>query len=193
MAVVASTLTTVAVFLPLVFVEGVAGQLFKDQALTICHRHPDVADRVADADPDAVLAQGARRRWASRPKRRIRPGRPANRALKPARRVVKRASSAWLFGGLVFVLGLFIAITTVFRFLRQATWAVGWAWIGKLGDASPMTGPPQRYKRVLPTSLDRPGPGAGRRRPMAFAAALALGAHAGPGPDSRSWPRTVSR
>ncbi|GIX36528.1 MAG: transporter [Lysobacteraceae bacterium] len=35
MAVVASTLTTVAVFFPLVFVEGVAGQLFKDQALTI--------------------------------------------------------------------------------------------------------------------------------------------------------------
>ena len=35
MAVVASTLTTVAVFFPLVFVEGVAGQLFKDQALTV--------------------------------------------------------------------------------------------------------------------------------------------------------------
>lgn len=35
MAVVASTLTTVAVFLPLVFVKGVAGQLFRDQALTV--------------------------------------------------------------------------------------------------------------------------------------------------------------
>ena len=34
-AIVASTLTTVAVFLPLVFVKGIAGQLFKDQALTI--------------------------------------------------------------------------------------------------------------------------------------------------------------
>lgn len=34
-AVFASTLTTVAVFLPLVFVEGIAGQLFKDQALTV--------------------------------------------------------------------------------------------------------------------------------------------------------------
>jgi HAE1 family hydrophobic/amphiphilic exporter-1 len=34
-AVAASTLTTVAVFLPIVFVEGVAGQLFKDQALTV--------------------------------------------------------------------------------------------------------------------------------------------------------------
>ena len=35
MAVVASTLTTVAVFLPLVFVEGIAGELFRDQALTV--------------------------------------------------------------------------------------------------------------------------------------------------------------
>ena len=33
----ASTLTTVAVFVPLVFVEGIAGQLFKDQALTITY------------------------------------------------------------------------------------------------------------------------------------------------------------
>jgi HAE1 family hydrophobic/amphiphilic exporter-1 len=35
MAVVASTLTTVAVFFPLVFVQGLAGQLIRDQALTV--------------------------------------------------------------------------------------------------------------------------------------------------------------
>ncbi|WP_024890191.1 efflux RND transporter permease subunit [Luteimonas huabeiensis] len=35
MAVVASTLTLIAVFLPLVFVEGIAGQLFRDQAITV--------------------------------------------------------------------------------------------------------------------------------------------------------------
>ncbi|RME50039.1 MAG: efflux RND transporter permease subunit [Deltaproteobacteria bacterium] len=34
-AVTASTLTTVAVFLPIIFVEGVAAQLFRDQALTV--------------------------------------------------------------------------------------------------------------------------------------------------------------
>jgi hydrophobic/amphiphilic exporter-1 (mainly G- bacteria), HAE1 family len=34
-AVIASTLTTVAVFLPIVFVEGIAGQLFGDQAWTV--------------------------------------------------------------------------------------------------------------------------------------------------------------
>lgn len=35
MAIFASTLTTMAVFFPLVFVEGIAGQLFRDQALTV--------------------------------------------------------------------------------------------------------------------------------------------------------------
>lgn len=35
MAITASTLTHIAVFLPLVFVEGIAGQLFRDQALTV--------------------------------------------------------------------------------------------------------------------------------------------------------------
>jgi len=34
-AIIASTLTTIAVFLPLIFVDGIAGQLFNDQALTI--------------------------------------------------------------------------------------------------------------------------------------------------------------
>jgi HAE1 family hydrophobic/amphiphilic exporter-1 len=34
-AVLASTLTTIAVFFPMVFISGIAGQLFKDQALTV--------------------------------------------------------------------------------------------------------------------------------------------------------------
>lgn len=34
-AVTASTLTTIAVFVPIVFVEGIAGQIFRDQALTV--------------------------------------------------------------------------------------------------------------------------------------------------------------
>jgi len=35
-AIIASTLTTIAVFVPMVFVEGIAGIIFKDIALTIC-------------------------------------------------------------------------------------------------------------------------------------------------------------
>jgi HAE1 family hydrophobic/amphiphilic exporter-1 len=34
-AVVAATMTTICVFIPIVFVEGIAGQLFRDQALTV--------------------------------------------------------------------------------------------------------------------------------------------------------------
>lgn len=37
MAITASTLTNVAVFAPMIFVEGIAGQLFKDQAVTITY------------------------------------------------------------------------------------------------------------------------------------------------------------
>ncbi|MFQ5604991.1 MAG: efflux RND transporter permease subunit [bacterium] len=36
-AVIASTLTTVCVFVPIIFVEGIAGQLFNDQALTVTY------------------------------------------------------------------------------------------------------------------------------------------------------------
>jgi HAE1 family hydrophobic/amphiphilic exporter-1 len=34
-AVTAATLTTIAVFFPMVFISGIAGQLFRDQALTV--------------------------------------------------------------------------------------------------------------------------------------------------------------
>ena len=36
-AVIASTLTTICVFVPIVFVEGIAGQLFGDQALAVTY------------------------------------------------------------------------------------------------------------------------------------------------------------
>ena len=36
-AITAATLTTIAVFFPLVFVTGIAGQLFRDQSLTVTY------------------------------------------------------------------------------------------------------------------------------------------------------------
>src|SRR5690606_8303430 len=36
MPITASTLTTVVVFLPILLVEGIAGELFRDMVLTIC-------------------------------------------------------------------------------------------------------------------------------------------------------------
>ena len=56
-AVVAATLTTIAVFFPMVFISGIAGQLFRDQALTVTFALVFLADRRADPDPDARLAR----------------------------------------------------------------------------------------------------------------------------------------
>ena len=57
-AVVAATLTTIAVFFPLVFVDGIAGQLFRDQALTVTFCPDRFPGRGPDPDPDAGLAGG---------------------------------------------------------------------------------------------------------------------------------------
>lgn len=79
MAVTASTLTTVAVFVPLIFVHGIAGELFRDQALTITFAmlisllvaltlipmlatlrsgHPDGIPVAADGDTDSGKTHG---------------------------------------------------------------------------------------------------------------------------------------
>jgi HAE1 family hydrophobic/amphiphilic exporter-1 len=74
MAVTASTLTTVVVFLPLVFVEGVAGQLIRDQALTVSLSLiasllvallviPTVAALGGRASEGVPLPEGPRGRW----------------------------------------------------------------------------------------------------------------------------------
>ncbi|MDA2927092.1 efflux RND transporter permease subunit, partial [Acidobacteria bacterium AH-259-G07] len=65
-AVTASTLTTVAVFVPLVFVEGIAGQLFKDQALAITYSLV-VSLLVALTFIPMVLALGVKRQAIQSP------------------------------------------------------------------------------------------------------------------------------
>jgi multidrug efflux pump subunit AcrB len=56
-AVTAATLTTVAVFFPIVFVQGVAGQLFRDQAITVCL---SLASRPFRATPPAQVSRALR-------------------------------------------------------------------------------------------------------------------------------------
>ena len=58
-AVIASTLTTVAVFVPIVFVEGMAGQLFGDQALTVTISLLASLVVALTVAPDAGLARAA--------------------------------------------------------------------------------------------------------------------------------------
>ena len=62
MAVIASTLTTVAVFFPMVFVSGIAGQLFRDQALTVTFALMLSLLVGADAGADAGGTTGRGRR-----------------------------------------------------------------------------------------------------------------------------------
>ncbi|MBI4169405.1 MAG: efflux RND transporter permease subunit [Acidobacteria bacterium] len=109
-AVVASTLTTIAVFVPVVFVEGIAAQLFRDQALTVSFSLlaslvvsltliPMVtammgAAVAAPASP-AGPAAGARRRWAHAVFTRGPAG--ALRAIRAGAGKTGR-SAAWLFG-----------------------------------------------------------------------------------------------
>ncbi|MBD3235438.1 MAG: MMPL family transporter, partial [Candidatus Eisenbacteria bacterium] len=63
-AVTAATLTTVAVFLPIIFVEGIAGQIFRDQALTVASSL--LVSLIAALTLIPVLSSlGARRRRAA--------------------------------------------------------------------------------------------------------------------------------
>lgn len=166
MAVVASTLTTVAVFLPLVFVEGVAGQLFKDQAMTISIAIlmslivsltliPMLSSLKSRA-PLAFPAEAPHPEW-----------RPRNPVLKLFA-LIKRGVEA-LFGALFFALSWLVM--TVFRFLaRYVGGALAWVggWIMKPYDWAAGA-----YGRVLPTALERPGLVLGSAA-LAFAFALAL-------------------
>lgn len=70
-AVIASTLTTIAVFLPLAFVQGVAGQLFRDQALTVAFALL-VSLGVAMTLIPMMAAMGGRRAAKGREPRKIR-------------------------------------------------------------------------------------------------------------------------
>jgi HAE1 family hydrophobic/amphiphilic exporter-1 len=64
MAMVASTFTSIAVFLPLIFVVGIAGQLFRDQALTITYGQL-VSLVVGFTLTPMVLAMQARKTFAA--------------------------------------------------------------------------------------------------------------------------------
>ena len=87
-AVMASTLTTVAVFLPLVFVEGIAGQLFTDQALTITYSL--LASLLVALTLIPVALGGERAAWSRPRPRAVRP--PS--LPKPRRRAPARCSGA---------------------------------------------------------------------------------------------------
>jgi HAE1 family hydrophobic/amphiphilic exporter-1 len=172
MAVVASTLTTVAVFLPLVFVEGVAGQLFRDQALTVAIAM--VISLLVSLTLIPMLSSlraSAPLGFASEPE----PDHAAGMTRNPVLRRIERGMGGigWLqrkvFGGLMFAVTWSIVLLA--RGLRATVGrALGW-----LGEQL-MTGydvAANAYARILPAALARPGLVLGSAA-AAFAFALAL-------------------
>ena len=150
MAVVASTLTTIAVFLPLVFVEGIAGQLFRDQALTVAIAIAlslvvsmtliPMLSSLKGRAPMAFPEEPPHPRWE-----------PGRRWQKPV-----AATGRGIGAG---VRGLFFGIAWFFvRAWRGIVAVVGPA-MRKASDLAmvPYHRAERGYMRVLPSALARPG------------------------------------
>ena len=166
MAVVASTLTNVAVFLPLVFVQGVAGQLFKDQALTVSVAILmslvvsltliPMLSALKATSPLAYPPEAPHPRWQ--------PGRRGFKPLASGLHGVQRG-----FGAVVY--GVIWAVVRVFRIVGRF---VGGA-LTRIGNVvmKPYDHAAALYFRTLPTALARPGLVLGSAAAM-FAVAVAL-------------------
>ncbi len=166
MAVFASTLTNVSVFFPLVFVQGVAGQLFKDQALTVSIALlislavsltliPMLSSLkakapLAFAEGDGAVAEASKGRIA--------------RVLAGGGRVVKATAGGGFFGVSWFV-------ATIGRFIAKYVGGA-LAWVGGFVIAA-YDWMAARYQRVLPYALRHPLPVLGGAA-AAFAVALLL-------------------
>jgi len=126
-AVVAATLTTIAVFFPMVFISGIAGQLFRDQALTVTFAL--VFSLLVALTVIPMLASlGARSRYDDGGN-----GEPAG----------------WFTRGAAFVVRLF---ATLFAAIRWVFWAILWipTWLlQRLNGAAAAVYPP-----LLRWSLD---------------------------------------
>ncbi|MFL9582170.1 efflux RND transporter permease subunit [Stenotrophomonas sp. AB1(2024)] len=166
MAVVASTLTTIAVFLPLVFVDGIAGQLFRDQALT-------VAIAIAISLLVAMTLIPMLSSLKGRPPLAF-PEEPAHAAWQPQRRWLKPVAGGRRgLGALVrwTVFGIAWAIVRAWRLLVAVIGPV----MRKASDLAmkPYAGAERGYLRLLPNALAHPGKVLGLAA-LAFVATLAL-------------------
>ncbi|MET0289956.1 MAG: efflux RND transporter permease subunit [Pseudoxanthomonas sp.] len=149
MAVVASTLTTIAVFLPLVFVEGIAGQLFRDQALTVAIAIAislvvsmtliPMLSSLKGKAPLSFPEEPESARWS-----------PDARWQKPLA-VAGRGAGAATRGGVFGIAWL------VVRLWRGAAAVIGPV-MRKLSDITmaPYALAERRYLKLLPAALDRP-------------------------------------
>ncbi|MGB3391994.1 MAG: efflux RND transporter permease subunit [Stenotrophomonas sp.] len=166
MAVVASTLTTIAVFLPLVFVEGIAGQLFRDQALTVSIAI--AVSLVVSMTLIPMLSSLKGRAQLEFPAEEPhQPWRPASRWQKPLAFTGRGI-------GAMFRYGFFAAVWAVVRVFRGIAAVVGPV-MRKASDLAmaPYGRAEASYLRLLPAALKRPWPVLGGAA-LAFALTLAV-------------------
>ncbi len=151
MAVVASTLTTIAVFLPLVFVQGIAGQLFRDQALT-------VAIAIAVSLVVAMTLIPMLSALKGRPPLGF-PDEPAHPRWEPERRWQKPVAIGGRGAGALFRGAFFGAAWLVVRAWRGVAAVVGPV-MRKASDLAmaPYHRAERSYMRALPAALARPIP-----------------------------------
>jgi len=151
MAVVASTLTTIAVFLPLVFVEGIAGQLFRDQALTV-----SIAIAVSLVVSMTLIPMLSALK--GRPPLEF-PAEDPRQPWRPESRWKKPAAYAGRGIGAMFRYGFYAAAWAVVRVFRGLAAVIGPV-MRKASDLAmaPYGRAEAGYLRALPAALKRPWP-----------------------------------
>ncbi|WP_269790764.1 efflux RND transporter permease subunit [Stenotrophomonas sp. Iso1] len=166
MAVVASTLTTIAVFLPLVFVEGIAGQLFRDQALTV-----SIAIAVSLVVSMTLIPMLSALK--GRPPLEF-PAEDPRQPWQPESRWKKPAAYAGRGIGAMFRYGFFAVVWAVVKVFRGIAAVVGPV-MRKASDLAmaPYNRAEAGYLRMLPAALKRPWPILGGAT-LAFALTLAV-------------------
>lgn len=166
MAVVASTLTTIAVFLPLVFVEGIAGQLFRDQALTVALAIAISLVVAMTLIPMLSALEG--RAPLSFPEEAPHPKwQPASRVLKPVAAVehgIGAASRGGFFGIAWIVVRIWRGIAAVIGPIMRKASDIAMA---------PYHRAESGYLKLLPAALGKPWLVLGSAA-VAFAATLAV-------------------
>ena len=166
MAVVASTLTTIAVFLPLVFVDGIAGQLFRDQALT-------VAIAIAISLLVSMTLIPMLSSLKGRPPLAF-PEEPAHAAWQPQQRWLKPVAGGRRGIGALVRWSCFGVAWLVVRVWRAGVAVVGPV-MRKASDVAmkPYAGAERGYLKLLPGALHHPGKVLGLAA-LAFVATMAL-------------------
>ncbi len=151
LAVVASTLTTIAVFLPLVFVEGIAGQLFRDQALTVA-----IAIAVSLAVSMTLIPMLSSLK--GRPPLEF-PEEAPHEHWNPQQKWKKPAAFARRGFVALFKYGFYAAVWGVVRVFRGLAAVIGPV-MRKASDLAmaPYGRAERLYLRILPAALKRPLP-----------------------------------